>query len=82
MKINARLDLNYSATQQAEWIKKKKKKLYSMNIFCIIHSTMSNVLMWYFDDTVDFCHDKERKDKLLKHLLMGELICSSTVVLL
>lgn len=80
MKINARLDLNYSATQQAEWI--KKKKLSSMNIFCIIHSTMSNVLMWYFDDTADFCHDKERKDKLLKHLLMGELICSSTVVLL
>lgn len=53
-----------------------------MNIFCIIHSTMSNVLMWYFDDIADFCHDKERKDKLLKHLLMGELICSSTAVLL
>lgn len=43
---------------------------------------MSNVLIWYFDDTADFCHDKERKDKWLKHLLMGELICSSTVVLL
>lgn len=26
MKINARLDLNYSATQQAEWIKKKTKQ--------------------------------------------------------
>lgn len=38
---------------------------------------MSNAISvwWYFDDTVDFYDDKERKDECLEWLLMKELFC-------